>query len=483
MDLSQKNVAIAGSFKLYSHADLKECLAAVGATMTATVTSKTDLLLCGSKGGKKLEKAKSLNITVYDESQLEKLFAPEEDPKTAKTSKKKSNKTSSKAKIPGKSAKSTQKATKKAAKPSKTAAESPPEPAKSAKTPPANPFTGKTVALTGTFATMKRNDAKAMLTKAGANVAGSVSGKTDFLIFGENAGSKVTKAKKLNVKTIPEVEMVAMLTKAGAAGDELKGADQKLAAKKATTDKKMAGVREDIEKANAEGIKKYGLSLANRLLCFLKVFAKRKDVYMNHDYFGAPADNKTLLKWHKEVPHDVLAFSSEFGPCEFTWTLKEFKKETKNYSQGYRGGRIKHPGLKNFRWYKRPSDWDWCEYDSDIMFDDVVAEGTAALSYDPGESRLEASIVFDNANSVTRDLMGDCEDYFTKGAKNAFVWYWQSNDWEGQGFLDKIKANSISPKTPKTEIVKALMKKKLKKLEAEALMSWLGDDIILLLHK
>lgn len=468
MDLVKKHVALAGTFKLYKHADLKEALEAVGAHLDATVTAKTDFLLCGQKGGAKLKKAQSLNVTVIDEDGLDDFFAPEpqKTPKKAKKAKKATKKPKSK----DKAAKAKEAAT--------TSSEKSPE----SPTGP-NPFAGKTIALTGTFATMKRNDAKAMLTKVGAKVTGSVSSRTDYLIFGENAGSKVIKAQNMNVKTIPELEMVTMLNAAGAAGEELAGAEKKLAKQKASSDKKMAGVRKDIAKANEAALKKYGLSLGKRLLCYLKLFAKRKDVVMVYHSLGAPADNKTLLKWHKDVPHDVLAFGADFGSCDFTWVLKEFAKEIEGFSYGYRGGRIKHPGLKNFRWYKRPSDWDWFDYDSDIMFDDVVAEGTAALSYDPGETRLEAKIVHDNANSVTRDYMGDCEDYFTQGAKNAFVWYWQSQSWEGQGFLETIKKNSISPETPQKEILTKLKRKKLSELEAKALMAWLGKDIVLLLPK
>lgn len=65
-------------------------------------------------------------------------------------------------------------------------------------------FTGKTVVLTGTLSQITRNEAKAILERLGANVAGSVSKKTDLVIYGENAGSKLDKAKTLNVMTMDE---------------------------------------------------------------------------------------------------------------------------------------------------------------------------------------------------------------------------------------------------------------------------------------
>lgn len=65
-------------------------------------------------------------------------------------------------------------------------------------------FTGKTVVLTGTLQYLKRNEAKALLERLGANVSGSVSKKTDLVIYGEASGSKLSKAKKLGVATMDE---------------------------------------------------------------------------------------------------------------------------------------------------------------------------------------------------------------------------------------------------------------------------------------
>ena len=65
-------------------------------------------------------------------------------------------------------------------------------------------FTGKTVVLTGTLSLYTRNEAKAILLSLGANVAGSVSKKTDLVIYGESVGSKLTKAQELGVQTMDE---------------------------------------------------------------------------------------------------------------------------------------------------------------------------------------------------------------------------------------------------------------------------------------
>ena len=70
---------------------------------------------------------------------------------------------------------------------------------------------GKKVVLTGTFVTMKRDQAEKLLTEAGAVIGGSVSKSTDLLICGENAGSKLAKAMSLGVARMPEAEMIGLL--------------------------------------------------------------------------------------------------------------------------------------------------------------------------------------------------------------------------------------------------------------------------------
>jgi DNA ligase (NAD+) len=72
-------------------------------------------------------------------------------------------------------------------------------------------FTGKTVVLTGTLTGMTRDEAKEAIEKRGGKVSGSVSKKTDFLVAGEEAGSKLTKAKELGVKVLTEAEFAALL--------------------------------------------------------------------------------------------------------------------------------------------------------------------------------------------------------------------------------------------------------------------------------
>lgn len=72
-------------------------------------------------------------------------------------------------------------------------------------------FTGKTIVLTGTLQRFTRNEATALLENLGANVSGSVSKKTDYVIYGAEAGSKLDKANQLGVATLSEEEFEALL--------------------------------------------------------------------------------------------------------------------------------------------------------------------------------------------------------------------------------------------------------------------------------
>ena len=78
----------------------------------------------------------------------------------------------------------------------------------------AGPFTGKTVVLTGTLPTLKREDAKAMIEAAGGKVSGSVSKKTHFVVAGAEAGSKLDDAQRLGVTVLDETEFLRLLNAA-----------------------------------------------------------------------------------------------------------------------------------------------------------------------------------------------------------------------------------------------------------------------------
>jgi DNA ligase (NAD+) len=73
------------------------------------------------------------------------------------------------------------------------------------------PFTGKTFVITGTLPTLKREEAKTLIEKAGGKVTGSVSKRTDYLLAGEEAGSKLDKAQVLGVPQLTEEQLLTLL--------------------------------------------------------------------------------------------------------------------------------------------------------------------------------------------------------------------------------------------------------------------------------
>jgi DNA ligase (NAD+) len=73
-------------------------------------------------------------------------------------------------------------------------------------------FSGKTFVLTGTLPSLKRDEAKKLIEQAGGKVTNSLSQKTDYLLMGENPGSKLAKAEKLGVQSLSETELLDLLS-------------------------------------------------------------------------------------------------------------------------------------------------------------------------------------------------------------------------------------------------------------------------------
>ena len=73
-----------------------------------------------------------------------------------------------------------------------------------------NPFKDKVIVLTGTLENIKRNEAKDYLNNCGAKVSSAVSSKTDLVIAGLSAGSKLKKAQELGIKIINEQEFLSL---------------------------------------------------------------------------------------------------------------------------------------------------------------------------------------------------------------------------------------------------------------------------------
>ena len=73
------------------------------------------------------------------------------------------------------------------------------------------PLAGKTFVITGTLPSLKRDEAKDLIQKAGGKVTNSVSAKTDYVVVGEDAGSKLEKAQSLGIARVSESELLSML--------------------------------------------------------------------------------------------------------------------------------------------------------------------------------------------------------------------------------------------------------------------------------
>ena len=79
--------------------------------------------------------------------------------------------------------------------------------------PPTSPAAGKTFVITGTLSSMKRSEAKEVITRNGGRMASYVGGNTDYLIAGESPGSKLRKAKDSGVSILSEDEFLKLLGK------------------------------------------------------------------------------------------------------------------------------------------------------------------------------------------------------------------------------------------------------------------------------
>ncbi|MDQ3481834.1 MAG: NAD-dependent DNA ligase LigA, partial [Pseudomonadota bacterium] len=81
-------------------------------------------------------------------------------------------------------------------------------------------WSGKTIVFTGSLETMSRDEAKAQAERLGARTAGSVSAKSDLVVAGPGAGSKLKKAEELGIRVIGEQEWAKIVAETGAQGRE-----------------------------------------------------------------------------------------------------------------------------------------------------------------------------------------------------------------------------------------------------------------------
>lgn len=231
MSIEGLKVVVTGKFSR-GRKDIEWDLEQAGADVTSAVSSKTDILFCGEAPGSKLTKAEKLGLPVLNEAQLELLLAGRPLDKVL----------AGKAKMPKTPVK---KGAPKASKKQR---------AEKAAEISGMTLDGLNVVCTGTFS-IPRKKLEALLTVAGANVGGSFSGKTQLLVVGEKAGSKLDKAHQVGVPCIDEEQCMRLLD--GEEVDDVIGsAPKKKATKKATKKKPAKKAKKAAKKATKKAAKK-----------------------------------------------------------------------------------------------------------------------------------------------------------------------------------------------------------------------------------
>lgn len=228
------------------------------------------------------------------------------------------------------------------------------------------------------------------------------------------------------------------------------------------------------EEIRAAQVGTYGLTIAQLLRCWIRVFSARPDIHVLHDTASSPVSAATLAALASRLPAHAHALAAETGPMHFCWVFKDMLAEAGSSSEGHNGGRINLVGFEAFRWYASGSD------EFMAMFDDLQAEGSTFLIQEPGTSSDRAEVVFVNLSE--RRSYGTVEHYITRGAGSAFVWYWPKRGyWEAEGLVARLAAASLPRSTPADEVVAGLCARGLGHVEAQAVQRWLGPDAALLL--
>jgi NAD-dependent DNA ligase len=197
--IAGKTVVVTGTFSKWKRPELEAILAKMGAKVTSSVSKKTDFLVVGVDAGSKLDKAEELGVECLEENEIIDLIegSKSDGPTVA--------------------------AAPVAPVPVAPAA----KPVVITKTVSVNiavststKIAGKTVVVTGGFLKWKRPELEAILAKMGAKVTSSVSKKTDFLVVGADAGSKLEKAEELGVECLDEDEIIDLIEGGGSNNEE-----------------------------------------------------------------------------------------------------------------------------------------------------------------------------------------------------------------------------------------------------------------------
>lgn len=226
-------------------------------------------------------------------------------------------------------------------------------------------------------------------------------------------------------------------------------------------------------------IERYGLPLGQLLQLYVRLFAKRRDVRVLDKKFAKPANAKVLRRWRSLTPAHVLALYESIGSGHLRWVFADAEGE-----HDRDGGRLLLDGIRSLHWRARPSDWTFATFEMEAAFEPLDSYGSATMSFEPGQARTDAEIVFFDKDAAQRISWGTAEHYLTEGAKRAFVWTWQLGDSpETEHAVARLMSASVSADTPTDELETMLAKQRLTETQARALVRWLGDRVVLLLPK
>jgi DNA ligase (NAD+) len=170
--LAGKTFVVTGTLKNFSREEIEERIKSFGGKATGSVSSKTDYVLAGEEAGSKLDKAKALGIKIISEEEFEQLVAG-----------------------------------------ATAAAAGWPE-----GVPAGVSLAGQTFVVTGTLKNYRRDEIEGLIKALGGKATGSVSSKTNYVVAGEEAGSKLDRAKELGVPVLTEAEFDKLIGKTGGQG-------------------------------------------------------------------------------------------------------------------------------------------------------------------------------------------------------------------------------------------------------------------------
>jgi len=392
-DVAGKTVVLTGKFSEIKRSEAADALTRLGAKVGSGVSKNTDILFAGARAGSKLKKAESLGVEIADEATLVAIVA--EAPAASDDG------------DDGDDTPSTGQA--------EVAA-----------------FAGKTVALTGTFTTMKRSEAKKILSEAGAEVGSSVTKKTDLLVHGDNAGSKLSKAHAYGVEVMTEAEMVAALTAGGAGAASLADAADKLAEQEAN--------KTEVAKAIAE------------LRAFVGELQKRPDIRVEIADFGRPVGKSKLASLDAaRLPQDLIDLYAEADGIHIEWRFIEPPGQ----------GCMRIPSARAWTVFSG-DDENYMGFADDqeaLLLDEVTPEGSTWLVRDKKErSKTDdrsADIIFASAAEGSDGVFvtSDIATYLRAAMKSAFVGYWPRCFGESryvsyaefEAMIERFRAGPVEP--------------------------------------